>query len=344
MKKIKVLFFAADPTAVLPENPTPPLQLGADMREIRKRVEENGRPSTLDFDCQFDARPKDLVDRLRLTRPQIVHFSGHGNLQGLKFTSPNGVGAQLVTGAALKDFLKVFPNEIRLVVLSACYSRDQAESIAEVVGCAIGTPGGIMDEDAIQFNAAFYGFIARGKSVQNAFDLASAELGVSGPQGATPELLPGKGVDPSKLFLVPKLRRRNQGTAAAAIVAVSTLVIASVDQPGGDVSRLPVGFRSLGCVAPITSAAMPAPTIGPATSSGSSGAAAELEEAKALCAAGAADSAVHLFKELAQAGNAEALGLEAIAYMTGRGAIHHPELGVKKLREAAYKGDLRSMT
>ncbi|HEY0154297.1 MAG TPA: CHAT domain-containing protein [Longimicrobium sp.] len=342
MKKVKVLFFAADPTAVLPENPTPPLQLGADMREIRKRVEEDGHPSTLDFDCQFDARPKDLIDRLRLTRPHIVHFSGHGNVEGLKFTSPNGVGAQLVTGAALKDFLKVIPNEIRLVVLSACYSRDQAESIAEVVGCAIGTPGGIMDEDAIQFNAAFYGSIARGESVQDAFDLASAELGVSGPGGTTPQLLRAKGVDPSKLFLVPKLRRRKQGRAAAAILAVSALIVASKGPRQPTDSHLPPGFRALGCVAPSTSVAMPDRTMGAATSAVTSGAA-DLEEAKVLCAAGEADSAVHVFEKLARAGNAEALGLEAIAYITGRGAIHHPELGVKKLREAAYKGDLRSM-
>ncbi|HEX8455491.1 MAG TPA: CHAT domain-containing protein [Longimicrobium sp.] len=340
MKKIKVLFFAADPTSVLPKNPTEPLQLGADMREIRKRVEEDGRPSTLDFDCQFDARPKDLVERLRRTRPRIVHFSGHGNLQGLMFTSPSGAGAQLVTGAALKEFLKVFPHEIRLVNLSACYSRDQAESIAEVVGCAIGTPGGIADEDAIEFNAAFYGFIARGESVQNAFDLASAEVGVSGPGGTTPVLLRGKGVDASKLFLVPTRRRRKQGMAAAGILAVFALGVASVCPPVHD-PPLPVGFRAMGCVE--ASAAMPAPTIGAATTTSATASVAQLDEAKALCAAGAADSAFHLFKELAQAGNAEALGLEAIAYMTGRGAERLPELGVEKLRDAAGKGDSRSM-
>jgi TPR repeat protein len=344
MKKIKVLFFAADPTSVLPKNPTEPLQLGADMREIRKRVEEDGRPSTLDFDCQFDARPKDLVERLRRTRPRIVHFSGHGNLQGLMFTSPSGVGAQLVTGAALKEFLKVFPHEIRLVNLSACYSRDQAESIAEVVGCAIGTPGGIADEDAIEFNAAFYGFIARGESVQNAFDLASAEVGVSGPRGTTPVLLPRKGVDASKLFLVPTRRRRKQGTAAAAILAVTTLVVASIPGPTPPPPSVPAGFQALGCVAPSTSAAMPDPTMEAATSVGSSGSVGELEEAKALCAAGDADSAFHLFEKAARAGNVEAQGLEAIAYVTGRGAHHDPELGVEKLRKAAYKGDLRSMT
>ncbi|HEX8673370.1 MAG TPA: CHAT domain-containing protein, partial [Longimicrobium sp.] len=342
MKKIKVLFFAADPMSALRDGP-PRLQLGEDFRGITERVEEHGRRSPFEFDCQFDARPEDLVNRLRLTSPQIVHFSGHGNLEGLKFTASHGGGAQLVRGAALKEFLKVFPHEIRLVVLSACYSRDQAESIAEVVGCAIGTPGGIADADAIRFDAAFYGFIAGGDSVATAFRKAKAELEVGGPQGATPELLPRKDINPAKLFLVRKSRRWKQGTAAAGILAVAALVVASVRPPVTE-TPLPAGFRAMGCVAPSTSAAMTNSSMEAATSAVSSGTVAELEEAKARCAAGDADSAFHLFEKAARAGNLEAQGLEAIAYMTGRGAHHDPELGVEKLRKAAHKGDLRSMT
>lgn len=127
----------------------------------------------------------------------------------------------------------MFPHEIRLVVLSACFSRDQAGSIAEVVGCATGTSGGIADEDAIRFNAAFYGFLACGDSVRTAFKKASAELGVRGPSGTTPELLSGEGVDPAKLFLVPRFRRQKQGGVAAAILALSAAIIASIPRPTG---------------------------------------------------------------------------------------------------------------
>jgi TPR repeat protein len=337
MKKIKVLFLAADPTAVLPDNPTPALQLGADVREIRKRVEEDGRPSVMDFDCQFDARPEDLIDALRRTRPQIVHFSGHGNSDGLVFAAPGGHGAQLVRGAALKQMLEAFEHDIRLVVLSACFSRDQAQSIAEVVGCAIGTSGGIGDQDAIRFNAALYGHLACGESVQKAFKKASAELEVHGPIGTRPELLRGGSVDPAKLFLVPRFRRRKQGGAFAAFLAITVGIIASIPGTTAPPPEVPAGFRSVDCAAAST---FPSRARVPAMATG----AAVVEDAKALCAAGDPNRAFQLFRKAAQAGDAEALGLEAIAYMTGRGARHNPELGVAKLRKAAARGDLRSMT
>lgn len=346
MKKIKVLFFAADPSAVLPNGATPALQLGADVREIRRRVEDDGHRSVVDFDYQLAARPDDLVKALRRTRPQVVHFSGHGFREGLVFTAAGGHGGHLVTGTALKQMLEVFPHEIRLVVLSACYSREQAESIAEVVGCAIGTSGAIGDEDAIRFDAAFYGHLACGESVKTAFDRASVELDLHGLSGTRPELLPGQGVDPAKLFLLPRFRRRKQGAAAGAIVALSAAVIASVPSVDAAPPYVPAGFRSVDCAAASTFpwlAAVPASSGGAADSESSSGPSADVADAKALCASGNVDRAFRLFEEAANAGDAEAQGLEAIAYVTGRGALHNPRIGVDKLRKAAGKGDVRSM-
>ena len=346
MKKLKVLFFAADPTAVLPDSP-PALQLGADVREIRKRIRDDGHHDDVEFDLQLAARPEDLVGALRRTRPQVVHFSGHGIRDGLVFTSAHGNRGQLVTGTALRQMFEVFPHEIRLVVLSACFSSGQAAAIAEVVGCAVGTSDGIADDDAIRFDAAFYGYLASGESVRTAFDRASVELELHGLSGTRPELLPGKGVDPAKIFLVPKFRRRKRRVAAGAIAATAAAVIASIPETSTPPPYVPAGFRSLEC-APASlfpaHATASEPAGGAAASERSSGPAAELADAKALCAAGDADSAFHLFEKAARAGNAEALGLEAIAYITGRGAHHDPQLGVAKLRKAAGKGDPRSMT
>jgi TPR repeat protein len=242
--------------------------------------------------------------------------------------------------------LEVFPHEIRLVVLSACYSRDQAESIAEAVGCAVGTSGGIADEDAIQFDAAFYGHLACGESVQSAFDKARAELEVHGPTGTRPELLPGKGMDPAKLILVRRFRRRKQAGAVATLVALCAGIIASQERSTLRRPYVPAAFNAVDCAAPSRYASLvgvPAPAPDAAAVGDSSGAAADLATAKALCASGATERAFPLFEKVARTGNAEALGLEGIAYITGQGDHHDPQLGVEKLRKAAGKGDLRSM-
>src|SRR5215218_5164931 len=140
MRKVKILFFAADPLAVLPNGRTAELQLGQDVREVRQRVEAAEHTSVLDFDWRLAARTDDLVKALRQTRPAVVHFSGHGGNDGLVLTAAGGQGAQLVDAEALTRIFEVFPNRVRLVVLSACYSKAQAEAIREQVGCAIGTP------------------------------------------------------------------------------------------------------------------------------------------------------------------------------------------------------------
>lgn len=347
MRKVKVLFFAADPLAVLPHGRTAALQLGDDVREVRERVEAVTHPSAIEFDWRLAARTEDLVKALRQTRPQVVHFSGHGEIDGLVLTAPGGRGAKLVDGDAIRRIFEVFSHRVRLVVLSACYSTAQAEAIADVVGCAIGTSGRIDDADAILFDAAFYSAIACGESVQTAFDQASAELELSGPRGTRPELLSRKGVNPARRFLVPRFRRTKQTAAGTALILSIAALIASwpktpVDAPP-PLRGIQLGDCASSTVAP---SAMSASTAaeGAATSGVSSGAAADLAEAKALCAAGNYEAAFPLFKRAAQAGEPEAMGFEGIAYLTGEGTHREPELGVELLRDAAQKGDLRSMT
>lgn len=343
MKKIKVLFFAADPSAVLPGGATAALQLGEDVRRISERIEEDGRQSAVDFDWRLAARPDDIVSALRRTRPQVVHFSGHGDLRGLVFTSADGYGTRVVEGTALKRTFELFRNNVRLVVLSACFSRDQAASIAEVVGCAVGTSGGIADEDAIRFDAAFYGYLACGESVQTAFDRARNELELNGVSGTSPELLPREDVDPAKLFLLTRFRRRKQGVAVAAAIAAAAIFVTSKPQPPPPEPYVPPGLLSISCSEESTIPEL-ARDDPPSTANASPGPDMDLENAKALCEEGDAERAFHLFEKAARAGSAEAIGMEGIAYMTGRGAHHDPQMGVEKLRKAAGKGDLRSMT
>lgn len=346
MRKIKILFFAADPLAVLSDKRAAALQLGKDVQEILERVKNAPYAALLEFKWYLAARTRDFARSLRESRPTIVHFSGHGDSKGLVVNTEDGHGAQHVEGAALKRLFEVFPNSVRLVVLSACYSTPQAEAIAEAVGCAIGTPGQITDDDAIEFNAAFYCAIASGESVQRAFDQAKAEIGLRPPLGTRPELIVRNGLDPSRVFLVPRFGRVKRATAGVSAVLLAAVLAVSCPPPPPPPSSAapPRGVQLGDCGAPLTRSAMvehgPA---GGAVTSGSSEPAANLAAAKALCAAGNYEDAFPLFEQAAQAGNLEAEGLVGIAHMSGEGTHLHPELGVKLLREAASKGDVRSM-
>jgi|GEM_PF-1160300 len=341
MGKPRVLFFAADPLAVLPNGRTPALQLGQDVREVRERVEAAGHASVLELDWRLAARTDDLVSALRQTRPTVVHFSGHGGNDGLVLTATGGHGAQLVSPEALTRIFQVFPHSVRLVVLSACCSQAQAEAICQVVECAIGTSGQIADADAIRFNAAFYAAIASGESVQAAFDQASAQIGLA-PRLA---LFSRKGVDPGRVFVVPRFRRLKRIAAATALVFLFATLIASWPPPPPTPPHHLRGVQLGDCETPGTRRVMeePGPAAGAATSGASSEAATDLAEAKALCGAENYEAAFPLLKRAADAGSLEAAGLVGIAYLTGEGTPPEPEHGAELLRDAAGKGDLRSM-
>lgn len=62
-------------------------------------------------------------------------------------------------------------NEVRCVILNACYSAAQAKGISQHIDFVIGMTHAVADDAAIRFSEAFYRGIATGRSVQEAFDL-----------------------------------------------------------------------------------------------------------------------------------------------------------------------------
>jgi hypothetical protein len=65
---------------------------------------------------------------------------------------------------------------LRCVVLSACYTDDQAAAIAAHVPCVVGTRCPDIDDTGVLFAKAFYRGITREQSIRTAFDVARDSL------------------------------------------------------------------------------------------------------------------------------------------------------------------------
>jgi hypothetical protein len=118
---------------------------------------------------------------LNRDKPAVVHFAGHGSgPDGLLFHGENGVDV-VVSGEVLKVVFATAGPELRLVLLNACFSHEQAPHIAEVVDCCIGMTDEIADDAATAFSAAFYRAVGYGRSVGNAFQQGVARLKLLGP-------------------------------------------------------------------------------------------------------------------------------------------------------------------
>jgi hypothetical protein len=135
-------------------------------------------------------------------RPQIVHFSGHGNTDAIGFTSDDGKRVDVVPAEALRRALASASDPIvppRLVVLNACMTEDQAKGMIDHVDFAIGMRPKIKDARAIAFTRRFYDALASGRTLQNAFDQARDYLSKWGPKADdTPKLFSRPGCDPER--------------------------------------------------------------------------------------------------------------------------------------------------
>jgi hypothetical protein len=195
--KLKILFLAANPIA------TNALQLDREAREIEEKLRGTKERDKIEFITKWALRADDLQQYLLQYQPHVVHFSGHGSdISELILEDVMGKPKPLGQ-AALLTLFRTLKDNIRVVVLNACFSEQQAAAITETVDCAIGMNKAIGDRAAITFAASLYRGFGFGRSVQTAFDLGRASLLAEGiAEDATPVLLCNPLADAKRLVLL----------------------------------------------------------------------------------------------------------------------------------------------
>jgi hypothetical protein len=172
-KKITLLFLASNP------KDTAPLRLGEEIREIEEKLLIAPHARNFEVVSKWAVRPNDLVVALMRHKPTIVHFTGHGQQEGIVLEADSGQAAP-ITSPQLRDIFSVLRDSIRLVVLNACFSDAQLSELSTMVNYTIGTNSAIGDKGAIQFAACFYQALAFGKSVREAFEIGKCQVQPSG--------------------------------------------------------------------------------------------------------------------------------------------------------------------
>jgi hypothetical protein len=196
IETITTLFLAANPAS------TTRLALDEEMRAIEQKVWASEHRKALVFQSSWAVRPDDLLQLLNQHRPQIVHFSGHGDQTGLWLTGNEGE-IKLVTTHALQVLFATLKDHIRLVFFNACFSREQAQALTTTIDCVVGMKQRVCDKAATIFASSFYRAIGFGRSIREAFDQGRAALLLEGVSAEnTPELLVKDGIDPERIVLI----------------------------------------------------------------------------------------------------------------------------------------------
>ena len=163
MEKIKILILAANP------GDTGRLALG----EEYQRIQDLWKKSELREQFELRHCPALRVDAIQQEildfKPKIIHFSGHGDVDGLAFANVSGEKSDWLDKETLGNLFKLCSSHLKVVLLNACHSAERSEAIIEHVDYVIGMNDAIEDTAAISFAKGFYTAIFSNIAIDHAF-------------------------------------------------------------------------------------------------------------------------------------------------------------------------------
>lgn len=192
----KILFLASNPSN------TARLQLTTEHSRVSSKLQEAPQPEKFPLKFRQAVTPSEFAQYLVKEKPDIVHFSGHGDRKkpdvqqvmsesragrpdladsapkpqeeesGIFLLDEDKRNAHFVNTTFLRfTFKNIVERQkipIKVVVFNACHSSEQAQAISEVVPYVVGTSWSVSDKAAIAFASGFYFGVAEGMTIENA--------------------------------------------------------------------------------------------------------------------------------------------------------------------------------
>lgn len=198
----KILFLAANPSNKAM------LQLTKEHSRVLTRLQDAPAPEKFPLKFKQAVTPSQFAEYLFLEKPDIVHFSGHGDQENPDFkrmmSESRGMGraalnkakesdpeagiflldedqrhAQFVSTSFLRTTFKNIVERLKIpvqvVLFNACHSAEQAQAVSEIVPWVIGTSSSVKDTAAIAFATGFYFGVAQNMNIEDAFNFGIAQ-------------------------------------------------------------------------------------------------------------------------------------------------------------------------
>ncbi|WP_013630883.1 CHAT domain-containing protein [Rubinisphaera brasiliensis] len=187
------------------------LRLGAEVRDIRHSLQRSRNRENWAIESNEAATVDDLRRALLDFRPTILHFAGHGGgVGGLCFEDQHG-NTNTADTQPLSKLLHHFKDDLKCVVLNACYSDVQADAIRSEIDHVVGMRAAVNDEAAAKFAVAFYDAVFAGTDFRTAFDLGCTALDLNKlPDSDVPVFMTGAHLEVTDLSYsarVPEIER-----------------------------------------------------------------------------------------------------------------------------------------
>lgn len=179
LKKKKVLILPANPRNRLIERTTSEIKKiqksleKVEMEIFRNRKEPNFESPIIKEDIQASF----LLQTLSSIEPDIIHISGHEDgiqklaiKENVRHKETSNV-AKLIGG-----LFESSPKNTECIILSGCYSEDQAKEIAKYIKYVIGIDKEVNEEIILEFLDSFYYQVGRTRSIKESYKAASNQI------------------------------------------------------------------------------------------------------------------------------------------------------------------------
>ena len=182
--KIKILFLAANPMDQAR------LNLGKEYQAISKSLIKIAKlRDSFALAQEFAVNNDTLLQALLDEKPNIVHFSGHGENEGIILEDHNS-SSYLVPSEAIQELFSIFSETIECVILNSCFSLEQAKAISKHIPYTIGIKNTISDGESIAFTLGFYKALGSGEPIPSAYKVGIINIKLLGVSGENlPELI-----------------------------------------------------------------------------------------------------------------------------------------------------------
>lgn len=217
-------------------DPDEPIAVDKEFNHLREKLASSEVGRLVELDYWPDVRLDQVASRLYANRAQVLHFSGHATENG-ELVMRDHNGEPSVCGPdGMARLLRSFRDQLRCVVLVACYSDELGVRVSDAIDVVIGMRVEVDDEAAVLFVATFYEALAFGKSVAAAFEVAAAVMDAFEPGTGDPVLRVRDGVDAEQIFLASReaVPASVPSTPNPVLPASDSVDVPEVEEDGSD--------------------------------------------------------------------------------------------------------------
>jgi len=179
--KTKILFLTANP------RDQQSLRLEGELRKVLDTLSGATYKNSLDYKIEPAVRIDIITKAMQTEKPEIVHFSGHGCVEGLAVEDDSGY-SDLFPIEGLDKMFGLFKKTIKCVILNACDSKELAKIISKHGIHVVGMNDEIGDEAARKFAVGFYQGLGEGNTYEFAFKMGMIHISNEYDDANTPEL------------------------------------------------------------------------------------------------------------------------------------------------------------